>query len=91
MAATTLPRQFFVDVKNLLERLDTPMALGRACAAAVSAPLPSLDDIRVLLEVLGFRFPMCCYARYLPAVPQSGDIPNCCVEPVRLIQPFALQ
>lgn len=50
-AATLLPRQFFFAVKDLLDRLDSPSALGRACVAAVSAPLPSLEDVRMLLEV----------------------------------------
>lgn len=52
-SSALLPPYFFADVKGLLERLDNPAALGRACVAAVAAPLPSLEDVRVVLEVRG--------------------------------------
>lgn len=42
---------FFEHVRGLLEKLDSPAALGRACEAAVRTPLPSLEDVRKLLEV----------------------------------------
>lgn len=47
-----LSPRFSEDVRALFERLDTPAALGRACEAAVRTPLPSLEDVRELLEVL---------------------------------------
>lgn len=47
----TLKQQFLEDVRALLERLDGPAALGRACEAAVRTPLPSLGDVRKLLQV----------------------------------------
>lgn len=49
--AGTLSPRFFEDVRVLFDRLDSPGALGRACEAAVRAPLPCLDDARKLLEV----------------------------------------
>lgn len=47
----TLSPVFFRDVRALFEKLDSPAALGRACEAAVRTPLPSLEDVRKLLEV----------------------------------------
>lgn len=47
----TLSPVFFEDVRGLFEKLDSPAALGRACEAAVRTPLPTLGDIRKLLEV----------------------------------------
>ena len=47
----TLNLRFFEDVRTLFNRLDSPAALGRACEAAVRAPLPSLGDVRKLLQV----------------------------------------
>ena len=47
----TLKPRFFEDVRALFERLDGPAALGRACEAAVRTPLPSLGDVRKLLQV----------------------------------------
>lgn len=47
----TLSPTFFEDVRGLFEKLDSPAALGRACEAAVRTPLPSLGDVRKLLEV----------------------------------------
>lgn len=43
--------RFFEDAKALFAKLDSPAALGRACEAAVRTPLPSLEDVRKLLEV----------------------------------------
>lgn len=48
----TLRPRFFEDVRVLFERLDSPAALGRACEVAVRAPLPSLGDVRKLLQVM---------------------------------------
>lgn len=48
--ATMVPSEFFADVAALLERLDSADALRRACVAAVGAALPSLDNVRELLE-----------------------------------------
>lgn len=46
-----LSSSFFEDARALFERLGTPVALGRACEAAVRAPLPCLEDVRNLVEV----------------------------------------
>lgn len=50
-AKGTLSSTFFEDVQGLFEKIDSPAALGRACEAAVRAPLPSLEDVRSVLEV----------------------------------------
>lgn len=50
-----LKPRFFEDVRALFERLDSPAALGRACEAAVRAPLPSLGDVKKLLQVICAR------------------------------------
>lgn len=50
-----LKPRFFEDVRALFERLDSPAALGRACEAAVRAPLPSLGDVKKLLQVIYAR------------------------------------
>eukprot|EP00752_Nemacystus_decipiens_P005910 g5342.t1 len=45
-----LSPRFFEDARSLFEKLDSPAALGRACEAAVRTPLPTLEDVRKLLE-----------------------------------------
>lgn len=50
-AKGTLSSTFFEDVRGLFQKIDSPAALGRACEAAVRAPLPSLEDVRSVLEV----------------------------------------
>ncbi|CAM9262363.1 unnamed protein product [Ectocarpus sp. 12 AP-2014] len=55
VAGPGLSPRFFEDARALLDRLDSPGVLGRACEAAVRAVLPSLADVRKLLEVVENR------------------------------------
>lgn len=47
-----LDPRFFEDARMLFDKLDDLGALGRASEAAVRAPLPTLEDVRKLLEVV---------------------------------------
>lgn len=53
-----LPSGFYEDVKSLFGQLSSLSALERACDAAVRAALPSLGDVRKLLEVRSAGPPM---------------------------------
>lgn len=50
--------RFFSDVRLLFDRLDSSAALGRVSEAAVRTPLPTLEDVRNLLEVQYIVFPI---------------------------------